>query len=305
MVASKVFTQETVPDQPFPLAVVASDVMGGSLNTKARKILGDFSFTPMGAISIGQYSAGVSGDIRLSPTGIVGRNSSNVQTFYINATTGDAMFRGTLHALAGDIGGFTIQLSYLYAGSGANTAGMSPADYPFWAGATYANRATAPFRITPTGSLYASSAFISGDIELSNSGDEGTGTKLRWVGGTRIWSDSSNRMGINSIGSPMYIYVNSTEKIVIPQSGQTSMRNGIYCDGNFNVEGDTRFRYNVYIDYDNIGFGDGSDNSGGSKLFTLRDMGITISHSGGGYVEIKFGNNTYLQIQDGTTFKNF
>jgi len=64
----------------------------------------------------------------------------------------------------------------------------------------------------------------------------GTGTKLRWEpGGSRMWADTSNRIGINSIGSPMFIYVNSSEKLAIPQSGQTSMRGGIFCDGNLNV----------------------------------------------------------------------
>jgi len=52
-------------------------------------------------------------------------------------------------------------------GVAATSAGMSPADYPFYAGQTYANRASAPFRVTPAGYLYASNANISGTLTSS------------------------------------------------------------------------------------------------------------------------------------------
>lgn len=47
-------------------------------------------------------------------------------------------------------------------GSNSTSSGMAPGDYPFFAGATYANRATAPFRVTPAGALTASSGSIGG-----------------------------------------------------------------------------------------------------------------------------------------------
>jgi len=64
--------------------------------------------------------------------------------------------------------------------------------------------------------------------------------RLGWQHGSRMWEDSSSRLGINSIGSPMYIYINSSEQIVIPKDGQTTIRDGVYCDGNLNVTGAIR-----------------------------------------------------------------
>jgi len=162
----------TMPADVFSGMQVAKEVASIALNTQARQILGGFTFTQTGSLAVGNYVSGASGDIRISPNGIVGRNSSGVSTFTIDGTTGDATFMGTITALAGSIGGFTIASGYLYAGTGANTAGLSPADYPFWAGATYANRATAPFRVTPAGALTASNATITGTI-TANAGSIG------------------------------------------------------------------------------------------------------------------------------------
>jgi hypothetical protein len=55
----------------------------------------------------------------------------------------------------------------------------------------------------------------------------GSGAYLRFEGGTRIWSDTSNRLGINSLGSPMYVYVDSTEVLVLQASATTIARRGI------------------------------------------------------------------------------
>jgi len=72
--------------------------------------------------------------------------------------------RGTIYASAGVIGGWTIQSAYLAkdTGTDATSAGMAPSDFPFYAGAVYANRATAPFRVTPAGAITATSGTIGG-----------------------------------------------------------------------------------------------------------------------------------------------
>jgi hypothetical protein len=164
-----VFYPNTSPSNPITLPVVASQLVNISLNTQSRQILGNYVFGQLGAISIGKYVAGVSGNIKISPDGIVGTSKDDgLDSFTIDGTTGNATFKGTITALAGNIGGFTIASGYLWAGSGANTAGLSPTDYPFWAGDTYANRATAPFRVTPAGALIASNADISGSITSSD-----------------------------------------------------------------------------------------------------------------------------------------
>jgi hypothetical protein len=90
---------------------------------------------------------------------------------------------GSITATSGTIGGFTISASDITAtnlslvsgaantaritvGTGANLAGMNSGnaagDIALWAGATFANRATAPFRVEMDGDLTASSVNITG-----------------------------------------------------------------------------------------------------------------------------------------------
>lgn len=76
-----------------------------TLNTSTKTILDAFTFGASGALQIGTYSFGVSGDVRISPNGIVGRNSANQTTFSIDGTTGNAAFTGTVNATAGYFGG--------------------------------------------------------------------------------------------------------------------------------------------------------------------------------------------------------
>jgi hypothetical protein len=103
-------------------------------------------------------------------------------------------------------------------GTNSTSAGMAPADYPFYAGATYANRATATFRVTPAGLMTANNAAISGTVSaasgvvtLDSSGisiTQGTSTQnaLKWVSGaTKVgdihteYSGGSSSILINSI----------------------------------------------------------------------------------------------------------
>src|SRR3990167_9049983 len=81
----------------------------------------------------------------------------------------DLDITGTITASAGVIGGWTINSAYLAkdTGTDATSAGMAPLDYPFYAGATYANRAAAPFRVTPAGDLYAESGTFAGDLNTT------------------------------------------------------------------------------------------------------------------------------------------
>lgn len=84
--------------QRLPTRRVAYELLGNQLNTRSRKILAEFEFTQQGAIQIGKYVNGDSGDVRISPNGIVGRNSSGTTTFALDATTGNATFSGEVQA---------------------------------------------------------------------------------------------------------------------------------------------------------------------------------------------------------------
>ncbi len=77
------------------------------LDTDSKTILSDFTFGASGALQIGTYRSGVSGDIKISPNGILGRNKDGYTTFSINGTTGDATFGGTLVAASGTFGTVT------------------------------------------------------------------------------------------------------------------------------------------------------------------------------------------------------
>lgn len=77
---------------------IIKDIINSKLDTDSQEILAAFEFGASGAIQIGAYSAGVSGDVRLSPAGIVARNKSNVNTFTLDGDSGDATFLGTVAA---------------------------------------------------------------------------------------------------------------------------------------------------------------------------------------------------------------
>lgn len=128
MVEEKIYTPTTIEDNPFPsqegdavfgtseksnneiykpVAIkptslptrkIAYEVIGSALNTRSRTILAQFSLAQSGGFQIGTYVNGVSGDLQITPNGITARNLSGITTFAIDATTGDAVFKGTIQA---------------------------------------------------------------------------------------------------------------------------------------------------------------------------------------------------------------
>jgi hypothetical protein len=96
--AGGVYNPTTIPEQSMPTKLIAVELLSNSLNTRSKKILAEFQFTQSGALQIGTYENGVSGDLRISPNGIVARNLSGITTFSIDGDTGDAFFLGTIQA---------------------------------------------------------------------------------------------------------------------------------------------------------------------------------------------------------------
>lgn len=117
---------------------------------------------------------------------------------------------------------------------------------------------------------------------------------LRWEGGTRIWSDGSNRLGINSIGSPAIIYVDSNQKIAIPSSGQTVFDGGVNSKGNFNVSDNyaSHFTGEVRLDTNYIKL----SASGDAKLLTVNDMGVTFFKDSVERGGLTWGNGAQLKV---------
>ncbi len=88
----------TIKDTSFPQKRIAQETISQSLNTRSRRILAEFQFTEMGAIQIGKYQNGISGDLRISPNGLVARDKDGNMTVAIDGSTGDATFKGTLQS---------------------------------------------------------------------------------------------------------------------------------------------------------------------------------------------------------------
>lgn len=90
--------------------------------------------------------------------------------FYINGQTGYAEFAnvyvsGTIVVTSGSVGGFDIGSDYIR--DHLNTMGLASTvtagdDVRFWAGDTFANRSTAPWRVLESGRMYASDVVING-----------------------------------------------------------------------------------------------------------------------------------------------
>lgn len=82
--------------KPSSEKIVAFDVIGLSIDTHKQVILGNFTFGQVGALAIGEYVNGESGDIRISPNGIIARNVNGDVTFLVDGTTGDLAVKGTI-----------------------------------------------------------------------------------------------------------------------------------------------------------------------------------------------------------------
>lgn len=159
--------------------ILITDLINARINTSAKDILSDFDFGAVnyaGALKAGTIAwntttgaiTGGSG-VAIYRGGLVGANAG-VATFSIDSVTGNATFAGTLSAPTGNIGGFTLGADYIR--DLANSMGLASTvtggdDVRFWAGATFANRATAPFRITEAGVLTATSGAFTGTITSS------------------------------------------------------------------------------------------------------------------------------------------
>jgi hypothetical protein len=104
---------ETINNQSFPTSQI-KDLISNSFNTITRKIKGSYTFTQHGAIQIGQYKAGASGEIKISPAGLSATNTAGQTSFAIDGETGDATFMGTI--LAGSVIASSILAGFITVG---------------------------------------------------------------------------------------------------------------------------------------------------------------------------------------------
>jgi len=97
-VAGGNYKPSTTKGSAFPTQKIAVELLSTALNTRSKKILQQFELAASGAIQIGNFEDGVTGDLRLTPNGLTARDNAGVTTFAIDGTTGDAVFAGTVQA---------------------------------------------------------------------------------------------------------------------------------------------------------------------------------------------------------------
>lgn len=97
---NQVYGQASTVDTALPTPQIASQVLGDTLNTTSKKILQEFTFTKTGALQMGDFQQGISGDLRIDEFGIVARNKGGDITISVDGDTGNAVFAGIISALS-------------------------------------------------------------------------------------------------------------------------------------------------------------------------------------------------------------
>lgn len=98
---NQVYSAQKTTDSNFPKSNYSKETLSQSLNTKTKKILGSYKFTKGGSMQVGEYVEGESGEIKISPDGIVAKNKNGENTFTVDGDTGDVVVKGTIQA--GDV----------------------------------------------------------------------------------------------------------------------------------------------------------------------------------------------------------
>lgn len=138
--------------------------VSGSITLTSGTIAGlTISATALTAVSGGNTTILSSGATAFS-AGPTGSPSVTItQAGILTATS--AVISGSITATTGAIGGFTIGADFLK--DAADSFGLASTvtggdDVRFWAGSTFASRATAPFRVTEAGAIVGSNVTITG-----------------------------------------------------------------------------------------------------------------------------------------------
>lgn len=153
-------------------------------------------------------------NILIDPTNGIRIRHNTTDKIVLDAA-GNASFTGAITASSGTIGGFDIGADYIR--DAANSFGLASTvtggdDVRFWAGNTFTNRATAPFRLTEagaatmtnltaTGTFTLNSGAINGPLTMSGASSSiaiGTTPPTSATAGTGIWLD---RTGLYSLVS--------------------------------------------------------------------------------------------------------
>lgn len=84
----------TVKTKQFPQHLIAHETISQAINTKSRRILKDFELVDSGALRVGKFQSGVSGEMAITPAGLTALNKAGIRTLAIDAETGDVVIIG-------------------------------------------------------------------------------------------------------------------------------------------------------------------------------------------------------------------
>lgn len=206
--------QDSIKMNSTSMGIYASGVKFADFNKD-----GVYFFQRNGQI-LSQYgvSGATVGAIRITPTALQSVNFTSGSTGFRINSNGNAEFnnitaRGTIIAQSGTIGKWVIGTNRLT--DIQDTTGLAPGinasdgkRYPFYAGATFNNRANAPFRVTASGALFATNATISGNITANR-----VNATSGLIGGWKITAKTLS--GTNTVlGSSGYIRLGAGNNIV-------------------------------------------------------------------------------------------
>lgn len=91
------FTPTVTKEKKLPVKRTAVELLSTALNTRSRKILQEFKLEQFGGIQIGNFEDEETGDVRITPNGITGRNNAGLTTFGLD-TDGNLILIGEIRA---------------------------------------------------------------------------------------------------------------------------------------------------------------------------------------------------------------
>jgi hypothetical protein len=218
-----------------------------------------------------------------------------------------------INITGGLLSGWTINSSALYknGATASESAGLSPADYPFYAGSFYSDRATAPFRVSAAGSLTATNANITGQI-ASTSGNISifkiSGTYL--YTGESPFADNSVTLGLSTSSSQGFIDLRgpsggSTYNLIYAQAGNIQHQLGEFLAADIRARGTTWFPSTATIQVDHGVSYDGTyagETSGRYKLWRASSTSINLETVSIPYYGIDLNYIVYVSSSDGIIY---
>lgn len=92
-----IVSSPTSKEKSLPKKRSAVELLSTSLNTRSRKVLQSFELEQSGGFQVGNFQEGVSGDVRMTPNGLTGRDMAGITTFALD-TDGNLVLKGELQS---------------------------------------------------------------------------------------------------------------------------------------------------------------------------------------------------------------